>query len=56
MKFKRGQDHAGKYYEPDPKRRIENALDDPEGKGGPFTKDQQAEKVQQAGDDAAASQ
>lgn len=30
---------------PDPDKRMREALDDPDGFGGPFTKDQQKEKV-----------
>jgi hypothetical protein len=35
-----------------PEGRIEEALDNPQGKGGPFTKEQQNEKVQRQGDQA----
>jgi hypothetical protein len=35
-----------RFFEKSPNRRIVNALDDPQGKGGPFTKDQQKEKTE----------
>ncbi|WP_168211154.1 hypothetical protein [Actinosynnema sp. ALI-1.44] len=35
-----------RFYETDPNQRIVNALDDPDGKGGPFTKEQQQEKTE----------
>lgn len=41
---------AGRFSEPDPEQRIQNALEDEEGQGGPFTKAQQQEKVQRQGD------
>jgi hypothetical protein len=37
----------------DPQDRIQEALDDVNGHGGPFTKAQQREKVDQQGDEAA---
>ena len=46
---------TSRHRELDPDQRIDNALDNPDGHGGPFTKAQQQEKVQRTGDKHAAT-